>query len=494
MPYILALDQGTHASRAVLYDAQAHSVAHASLPVESSYPRPGYVEQDAEEIWRTQLAAARAAVASAGIDSEDVAAIGIANQRETTVVWDARTGAPRAPAIVWQCRRSEDVCARLRSEGMEDLVRQRTGLLLDPYFSATKLAWLLREDAALREDALAGRLRFGTVDSWLLYRLTGGRTHASDASNASRTLLFDLAQGNWSEELGELFGVPRTMLGEVLPSCGEFGVADPSLLGAPIPIRAVLGDQQAALFGQRCFSPGDVKTTYGTGAFLLAQTGEEAVRSRAGLLTTVAWDLGQGPRYALEGSVFLAGGILEWLQTEVGLVSSPQEAERLARSVPDAGGVLLVPALAGLGAPFWDPGARGALLGLSRGTTRAHIARAAFDAIALRTDDVLRAMTSDLGQLGILRVDGGVAHSDLLLQLQADLSGLAVSRPDDVETTARGAALLAGLGAGIFSSTDDIARLPVAERRFLPAMPNEARSALRARWQTAVAATRLLRT
>ncbi len=492
MPYILALDQGTHASRAVLYDLSGAPVAQAARPLASSYPRPGYVEQDAEEIFQSQLDAARAVLAKTQLPASEIVAIGIANQRETTIVWDARSGSARAPAIVWQCRRSAEICEELRHDGIEDALRERTGLLLDPYFSATKLAWLLRHDAALREDAAAGHLRFGTVDSWLLYRLSGRMVHATDPSNASRTLLMDLAQGRFARDLADLFSLPVSMLPEIRPSVGAFGTVDPSLLGAPIPVTAMLGDQQAALFGQRCFRPGDVKTTYGTGAFLLAQTGRQAVRSRTGLLTTVAWDLGDGPFYALEGSVFLAGGILEWLQAEVGLVASAAEAEELARAVPDAGGALLVPAHAGLGAPHWDPGARGAILGLTHGTTKAHLARAAFDAIAYRTDDVLSAMAQDLGGLQDLRIDGGVAQSDLLAQLQADLSGCAVVRPLDVETTARGAALAAGLGAGLFESLEAIAHLPVPERRFTPHLSVAARSGLRARWREAIAAVRLL--
>ncbi|MDA8345492.1 MAG: glycerol kinase GlpK [Thermaerobacter sp.] len=493
MPYLLALDQGTHASRAVLYDLHATPLAQASHPLVSLYPHPGFVEQDAEEIWQTQLQSARAVLSTAGVPASDVAAIGIANQRETTIVWDVRTGAPRTPAIVWQCRRSKEICDNLRSKGVEDLLRERTGLVLDPYFSATKLAWLLQNDADLRKDAEAGDLRFGTVDSWLLYRLTGRKVHATDASNASRTLLMDLKKGQFAEDLADLFGIPLALLPEIRPSVGEFGTSDPTLLGAAIPITGVLGDQQAALFGQRCFHPGDVKNTYGTGAFLLAQTGKTPVRSGNGLLTTVAWDLGDGLRYALEGSVFLAGGILEWLQAELGLVSGAEEAEQLARSVPDAGGVLLVPAHSGLGAPHWDAGARGAILGLSRGTTKAHLTRAAFDAIAYRTDDVLQAMAEDLGSLGELRIDGGVAHSDLLAQLQADLSGLTVLRPQDVETTARGAALAAGLGAGLFRSTDDLLQLPVSERRFTPQWKDTDRSALRSRWREALNAARRVR-
>ncbi len=490
MPYLLALDQGTHASRAILYDAQAKPVAQASRPLTSRFPQPGFVEQDPEEIWRTQLEAARAAISASGVSPKVIAAIGIANQRETTIVWDERTGAPRAPAIVWQCRRSAALCEDLRARGEEPALHARTGLVLDPYFSATKLSWLLGSDRQLGSDAAAGHLRFGTVDSWLIHRLTGGRVHATDPSNASRTLLMDLGAGAFSQDLCDLFGVARSMLPEIRPSAGSFGACDPSLLGAPIPITGVLGDQQAALFGQRCFRPGDVKQTYGTGAFLLAQVGESAPPQEGGLLATVAWDIGDGLRYALEGSVFQAGGLLEWLRAELGLVGSPAEAEALAREVPDAGGVLLVPALTGLGAPHWDPLARGALFGLSRGTTRAHLARAAFDAIAYRTDEVLQAMAKELGGLGDLRIDGGVARSDLLAQMQADLSGLRVLRPRDVETTARGAALVAGLGAGIFSGTDEIADLPVEEQEFLPSLDEAARGAQRIRWSKAIQAVR----
>ncbi len=493
LSYLLALDQGTHASRAVVYDLRGVPVAQAARALASRYPAPGFVEQDADEIFSTQVEAARTAIAAAGINAAAIAAIGIANQRETTVVWDARTGKPRAPAIVWQCRRSAGICAEMRAGGTEPYLRARTGLLLDPYFSATKLAWLLRSDPDLGRDARLGQLRFGTVDSWLLYRLTGGRVHATDPSNASRTLLMDLSRPEFDEDLCRLFDIPPAMLGAVRPSAGHFGTADAALFGAPVPVTGVLGDQQAALFGQRCFHPGDVKTTYGTGAFLLAQAGENLPSIPDGLIATAAWDLGTGLRYALEGSVFLAGGLLEWMQAELGLVASPAEAEALARSVPDAGGVLVVPAHSGLGAPHWDAGARGAVLGLSRGSTKAHVARAAFDAIAHRTDDVLQAMARGAGGLSELNIDGGAARSDLLAQLQADLSGLPVVRPQDIETTARGAALVAGLGAGVFAGTDEIEALPVSEERFLPRIGEAERSRLRERWQQALDAVRRVR-
>ncbi|MGH7996743.1 MAG: glycerol kinase GlpK [Opitutaceae bacterium] len=485
--YILALDQGTTSSRAIVFDRAGRVVAAAQREFAQSYPRPGWVEHDPLEIWASQSATAAEALARAGLDSSSIAAVGLANQRETTVVWDARTGAPVHPAIVWQDRRTAEACARLRSEGAEDLVVRKTGLRLDPYFSATKLAWILDHGPGLRARAEAGGLRFGTVDTWLLWRLTGGRVHATDSTNASRTLLCELHSGEWDDELLALFRIPHAVLPEIRSSSEVYGEVDHALPAAGAPIAGIAGDQHAALFGQACFEPGLAKNTYGTGCFLLLNTGTEPIASRHNLVTTVAWRLGGRTEYALEGSVFVAGAALQWLRDGLKLIASAQEADALAASVPDAGGVFLVPAFAGLGAPHWDPYARGTLVGLTRGTGRAEICRAALEAIAFQSADVIEAMADDSGlPLSELRVDGGVARSTPLLQFQADLLGVPVVRPANLETTAFGAAGLAGLAVGYWSGRGELARCRSEDVRFSPVRPRAEMEAARRDWTRAV--------
>lgn len=486
MPYVLALDQGTTSSRAILFDEAGAAVATAQREFTQHFPQPGWVEHDADEIWETQIATAREALAVAGVAASEVAALGIANQRETTVLWDRATGEPVHRAIVWQDRRTADLCARLQGAGHEAAVRDRTGLVLDPYFSGTKVAWVLNHVDGARERAEAGELAFGTVDSWLLWKLTGGRVHATDVTNAGRTLLFDIHALRWSDDQLDLLGVPRPVLPEVRPSSGAFGYTDDALLGAAIPISGVAGDQHAALFGQRCTRPGMAKNTYGTGCFLLYHTGTEAVASRHGLLTTLAWQIdGRPAQYALEGAVFVAGAAVQWLRDELKIIGSASEVEALAASVPDSDGVVVVPAFTGLGAPHWDPYARGAVLGITRGTSAAHIARATLDGVAHQSADLLEAMTADAGApLAELRVDGGMTANSLLMQTQADLLGVEVVRPEVAETTALGAAFLAGLGAGVWTE-EDLDRQWRESARWAPA-PAADTEADRARWRRAV--------
>jgi glycerol kinase len=485
--HVLALDQGTTSSRALVFDAAGTLVALAQREFRQYFPQPGWVEHDPGEILESQLAVAAEALARAGLAAADLAAIGIADQRETVVVWERATGRPVCPAIVWQDRRTADLCARLKRAGREELVRERTGLLLDPYFSGTKLAWILEHVPGARADAEAGRLAFGTIDSWLLWGLTGGALHATDVTNASRTLLWDIRRGAWDGELLDLLGIPPALLPEVRSSSEVYGETLPGLFGGAVPIAGVAGDQQAALFGQACLRPGMAKNTYGTGCFLLMHTGERPIASRHHLLTTPAWRIGGRTDYALEGSVFTGGAVVQWLRDGLGLVRSSGEVEALAASVPDAGGVVLVPAFTGLGAPHWDPYARGALLGITRGTTAGHIARAALESIAFQVADVLSAMEADAGvPLAELRVDGGAAANDLLLQLQADLMGVPVARPALLETTALGAAFLAGLAVGLFRDLDDLAAHWRAERVFEPAMDRGRATEMRARWTRAV--------
>ncbi|MGH7268223.1 MAG: glycerol kinase GlpK, partial [Candidatus Rokuibacteriota bacterium] len=458
--YVLALDQGTTGSTALVVDAEGAVRARGYRELPQYFPRPGWVEHDPEEIWRTQLEAASAALAEAGVAPGELAAIGITNQRETTILWERKTGRPVHRAIVWQCRRSAPLCERMRADGLEPLVRQRTGLVCDAYFSGTKIAWLLDEDPALRPRAARGELAFGTVDAWLLWKLTGGRVHATDPSNASRTLCFDLDRLDWDAELTGYLRIPREVFPRVLPSAGVFGeTADLGALPAGIPVAGIAGDQQAALFGQGAVRPGDAKNTYGTGCFLLLHTGGRPIRSSRGLLTTVAWSLpgpgGPGVSYALEGAVFVAGAAVQWLRDGLGLIRTAAETDALARSVPDTAGVYLVPAFVGLGAPYWDMYARGTLVGLTRGTTRAHLARAALEAIAYQTRDVLDAMAEDAGRRPAeLRVDGGATENDFLCQFQADVLDVPVLRPRVRETTALGAAYLAGLGVGLWRGPD----------------------------------------
>ncbi|AOU97894.1 glycerol kinase [Acidihalobacter yilgarnensis] len=488
--YILALDQGTTSSRSIVFDLAGHALAQAQQEFTQHYPQPGWVEHEPEVIWGTQLATLREAVRNAGIAPADIRAIGITNQRETTLLWDRRSGQPVARAIVWQDRRSAALCDALKARGLEALFRERTGLLLDPYFSGTKLHWLLANDPDLRRRAEAGELAFGTVDSWLIHRLSGGRDHVTDVSNASRTLLFDIHRLAWDEELLGLLDIPAAVLPEVRPSAGYFATLDPDILGAPIPITGVAGDQQAALFGQACFEPGMAKNTYGTGAFVVMHTGARPVVGE-GVLATVAWQLGDAPaEYALEGSIFVAGAAVQWLRDGLGLIPDAARVEELARSVPDNGDVYFVPALTGLGAPFWDPYARGLIVGLTRGTRDAHIARAALEAIAYRTRDAIDTMTHTTGiPLAELRVDGGACVNDWLMQFQADMLGVPVRRPAHTETTARGAAGLAALGAGL-ADRAQLAQHWLGERNFTPAMPAAERDRLHARWRQAVALSR----
>jgi len=485
MKYLLALDQGTTSSRAFLFTLEGRPVAGAQREFRQLYPRPGWVEHDPLELWETTLLAAREALRRAGVEAGEVWALGITNQRETTLVWDRKTGEPLYNAIVWQDRRTAPLCEALRARGLEPLFRERTGLLLDPYFSGTKLVWLLENVPGLREKAERGEVLFGTVDTWLLWRLTGGRVHATDPTNASRTLLFNLHTLGWDPELLEALRIPASLLPEVRPSDGDFGETLPELLGASLPIRGVLGDQQAALFGQGALSPGEGKCTYGTGAFLLLNTGERPVPSRRGLLTTVAWNLKGRATYALEGSVFVAGAAVGWLK-EVGLLSESGEVEALAGSVADAGGVFFVPAFTGLGAPHWDPYARGAILGLTRGTRRAHLARAALEGVAFSVRDVVLAMEEEAGlKLKVLKADGGMAQNRLFLKLQADLLGVPVAVPEVTETTAVGAALRAGVGAGALSLAE-VSTLGREAGSFFPDMPPERREALYRGWRGAV--------
>ncbi len=487
MAFVLALDQGTTSSRAIVFDQTGRVCATAQAEFPQHFPQSGWVEHDPGEILRSQLDVARAAIANAGARPPDIAAIGITNQRETTLLWDRRTGVPLAPAIVWQDRRTADECSRLKAAGLEAGIAAKTGLVLDPYFSATKLAWLLDHVPGARARAEAGELAFGTVDTWLVWNLTRGRLHVTDPTNASRTLLYDIGRGRWDDELLALFRVPRSVLPEVRASSGVCGEATPEALGAAIPIAGIAGDQQAALFGQACHAPGMAKNTYGTGCFMLLHTGGDRIASRHGLLTTCAAATGARV-YALEGSVFIAGAVVQWLRDGLGLIRSSREVEALARSVPDAGGVLLVPAFAGLGAPHWDAYARGAMLGLTRGTTAAHVARAALESIAYQSAEVLLAMQRDAQrELSELRVDGGATANDLLLQFQADLLGVPVVRPRVVETTALGAAYLAGLAVGVWKTLDEIAAQWQRERVFEPRMSRDEAESRLASWTRAVA-------
>ncbi|MBV8035600.1 glycerol kinase GlpK [Roseateles sp.] len=482
MDALLALDQGTSSSRALVFDRSGRLLAVAQRELPQHFPQPGWVEHDAEEIWAHQVECAREALAKAGVR---VAAVGITNQRETVVLWDRRTGRPLHRALVWQDRRTAAFCEGLKRQGLEPRVRELTGLLLDPYFSATKLRWLLDNVPGARERAARGELAFGTVDSWLLWRLTEGRVHATDASNASRTLLFDIHRGDWSDELLAAFDIPRSLLPEVRPSAGDFGLA----VEFGVPIAGIAGDQQAALFGQAALQPGQAKNTYGTGCFLLMHTGAQARTSTQGLVTTRAAQVGGAAQYALEGSVFVGGAVVQWLRDGLHAVQSSAEVQALAGSVPDAGGVVFVPAFAGLGAPYWRPDARGALLGLTRGTTQAHIAHAALESIAFQSAAVLAAMNADVGEdqrLTELRVDGGASANDLLMQFQADLLGIPVLRPRVIETTALGAALLAGLGCGLYASTAEIGAIWQLERAFEPRMSRDDAGARMAQWERAV--------
>lgn len=485
--YVLALDQGTTSSRTIVFDRSGSAVAMAQQEFPQLFPGPGHVEHDPEAIWTTQIETAREAMRRANITADDVAAIGITNQRETTVLWDRSTGKPIANAIVWQSRITAPICDRLKAAGHESLFRRKTGLILDAYFSGTKIKHLLDAYEGARAKAAAGEVVFGTIDSFLVWRLTGGRCHVTDVTNASRTLLFNIHTLDWDDELLKILDVPRAMLPQVRSSSEVYGETDPSLFGKAIPIAGMAGDQQAALFGQACFEAGSAKNTYGTGCFMLLNTGESPVSSQKGLLTTIAWQLAGHTTYALEGSVFVAGATVQWLRDGLKAIASSADVERLMREVKDTDGVYLVPAFVGLGAPYWDPRARGVIVGLTRNTTMAHIARAAVDAMAYQTRDVLEAMQEDAGlSLTTLKVDGGAAVNAMLLQFQADLLGVPVRRPVVSETTALGAAYLAGLAVGYWKGLDDIGRNWALDREFSPAMPEGERQRLYARWQKAV--------
>jgi glycerol kinase len=486
--YVLALDQGTTSSRAIVFDRAGQPVAAAQREFKQIFPQPGWVEHDANEIWNTQLACAQQALRQGQIAAADVAAIGITNQRETTLLWDRKTGAPIANAIVWQDRRTAPMCAQLRERGIEADVTRKTGLLLDPYFSGTKLAWLLDHVPGARARAERGELAFGTIDSWLIWKLTDGAVHVTDVSNASRTLLFNLNTLEWDDELLALLRVPRAVLPQVMPSSAVVGETAPRFLGRRIPIAGNAGDQQAATFGQACFAPGTAKNTYGTGCFMLMNAGESPRASANRLLSTVGWQRGGAQAtYLLEGSVFIGGAVVQWLRDGLGLFARAEEIEALAAGCSDTGGVAFVPAFAGLGAPHWDPDARGLMIGITRGTTKANIARAALESIAQQSADVLEAMQRDAGAaLTELRVDGGAARNNTLMQLQADLVGVPVVRPHVTETTALGAAFLAGLAVGFWSGADEIASLWQIDRRFDPAMGAADREQMRADWHRAV--------
>ncbi|MDQ3227567.1 MAG: glycerol kinase GlpK [Chloroflexota bacterium] len=467
---MLALDQGTTSSRALLFDQHAQTRSMAQEPTTQYFPKLGWVNQDASEIWLTTLSAAREALQRAHISGAQVAAIGIANQRETLVVWDSKSGRPVAPAIVWQSRQSQPQIAELLSRNVGPMYQRITGLVPDSYFTASKLAWLFDGQPELRRRAENGELLVGTVDSWLIWKLTEGRAHVTDATNASRTMLFDIRARDWSEDVLADLAIPRQVLPQVVASAGFVATVSAAHFGAEIPVTGIAGDQHAALFGQTCFSPGDTKNTFGTGSFLLMNTGDRPQRSTHQLLTTIAWQLGERTTYALEGSVFASGAAVAWLRDGIGIIKTSADVETLAASVPDSGGVSVVPALTGLGAPHWNASARGLIIGITRGTTAAHIARATLEAIAFQTRDVTDAMTRDAGSpLTILRVDGGAARNDLLMQIQADVLGVPVVRPKNIETTALGAAYLAGLGAGIWADQKELTSLSESERTFTPA-------------------------
>ncbi len=489
--YVLALDEGTTSARSIVFDRGGNIVSVAQMEFSQIFPKPGWVEHDASQIWKVQLQTAGRAIEKAGLKAEDIAAIGITNQRETTVVWDKATGEPVCNAIVWQCRRTAPFCDSLVGKGLSEKVRARTGLPIAAYFSGSKVRWILDKVEGARERAERGELLFGTIDSWLIWKLTGGRVHVTDYTNASRTMLFNIHELRWDKELLDILGVPASMLPTPVPSSAIYGETDPELFGAPIPIAGAAGDQQAALFGQACFEPGDAKNTYGTGCFLLMNTGEEAVSSERGLVTTVAWGLGGKVNYALEGSVFVAGAAVQWLRDELGLIENSPSSEKYASQVADTGGVYIVPAFTGLGAPYWDPYARGTIVGITRGTNRCHIIRAVLESLACQTHDVLSAMEEDSGRkLGVLKADGGAAANDLLMQYQADINGCPVHRPGCLETTALGAAYLAGLAAGVWKGTDDIKANWKLERGFEPHMDEETRRERLSGWKRAVERSR----
>ncbi len=485
--YILALDQGTTSSRAILYDRAGKSVKVAQKEFTQIYPKAGWVEHDPMGIWGSQSGVASEVLAASGVSAEEVAAIGITNQRETTIVWNRHTGEPVYNAIVWQCRRTSGICDELKKKGWEDYIRENTGLVIDAYFSATKVKWILDNVAGARRKAEKGDLIFGNVDTWLIWNLTKGKVHVTDYSNASRTMFYNIKELKWDKNILKELDIPASMLPKVKPSSAVYGKSDARILGAKIPIAGDVGDQQAALFGQACFTPGMAKNTYGTGCFMLMLTGEKRVQSQNGLLTTIAWGIGNKIEYALEGSIFIAGAAVQWLRDELKLIYDSKDSDYFAAKVPDSNGVYVVPAFVGLGAPYWDMYARGAILGLTRGTTRDHLIRATLESIAYQTRDVLEVMRTDSG-IGFqeLRVDGGACANDFLMQFQADILGVPVERPENIETTTLGAAYLAGLAVGFWKDQSSISEQRVVNRRFLPGMDEQKREKIYAKWKKAV--------
>lgn len=486
--YVIALDQGTSSSRAIVFNKRGEAMAVRQKEFTQHFPKPGMVEHDPMEIWATEYAMMTEAVTSLGLGGADIAAIGITNQRETTIVWDSETGKPVYNAIVWQDRRTSEYCDSLKAAGVTDMIRRKTGLIIDAYFSGTKIRWILENVPGARERAEQGKLRFGTVDSWLVWNLTGGHEHITDVSNASRTMLFNINTLEWDEELLDLLNIPASMMPQVKSSSEVYGETD--LLGGNVPVAGIAGDQQAALFGQMCTEPGSVKNTYGTGCFLLMNTGEKPIMSKNNLLATIAWKIGDKVDYALEGSIFVAGSVVQWLRDGLGIIKSSSEVEALAASVPDNGGVYMVPALTGLGAPYWDQYAKGGIFGITRGTTAAHIARAALEGIAFQTMDIVSAMEKDSGiHLGELKVDGGASRNNLMMQFQSDILGTKVIRPKVTETTALGAAYLAGLAVGFWESLDDVKKQWEADSVFTPSMDEDAVKAAKAGWADAIGRT-----
>ena len=487
--YILAFDQGTTSSRSIIFgiDKTSEVISSCSKEFEQLFPAEGWVEHDPAAIWESQLFSAHEALKRAKLSTDNISAIGITNQRETTIVWDKDTGNPIYNAIVWQCRRTSDMCDKLKSDGLTDMIRKKTGLIPDPYFSATKIKWILDNVPGARRDAEAGKLMFGTVDSWIIYNLTGGKIHATDYSNAARTMLFNINTLSWDEELLNMFDIPECMMPEVLPSSSIFGYTDKEVFGAEIPISGVAGDQQAALFGQCCFDVGDAKNTYGTGGFMLMNTGNKPVFSDNGLLTTIAWGIDGEVTYALEGSVFICGAAIQWLRDGLRLFNYAYQSEKIANSVPDCGGVYFVPAFVGLGAPYWDPYARGLIIGITRGTNQGHIVRAVLESMAYQTTDVLKIMEEECeSRMTSLRVDGGACANNLLMQFQSDILNIPILRPSLIETTACGAANLAALTVGIYSSMDEIRRASSIEMTFTPCMSEEERVQKLRMWHRAV--------
>ncbi|MBQ9384161.1 MAG: glycerol kinase GlpK [Ruminiclostridium sp.] len=489
MKYIMSIDQGTTSSRAVIFDKNANIAALVQKEFPQHFPQSGWVEHDPMDILSSQLEVCRNAMFEAGLKASDIAAIGITDQRETAIVWDKRTGKPIYNAIVWQCRRTADICRELTERGLTGFFRERTGLLLDPYFSATKLKWILDNVEGARERAENGELLFGTVDCWLMWNLSGGKAHVTDYSNASRTMLFNIHTLEWDRQILELLGIPECMLPRVADCSGIICETAPEIFGGSIPVAGCAGDQQSALFGQRCFDEGDVKNTYGTGAFLLMNTGDKPVMSESGLLTTIAWGIGGKVTYALEGSVFIAGAVVKWLRDELCMIRTASETEDIAKSVPDNGGVYLVPAFTGLGAPYWDSGARGTMTGLTRASGRAHIVRAALESVAYQVYDVLKVMEKDTKRLNCIKCDGGASANGFLMQFQADISSVRTVRPANVESTALGACFLAGLGCGYFADMDEIKRIGADVTEFVPEMSESERAVLLDGWRRAVART-----